>query len=120
MQRSSQEILKKELHPHANQVAKEYVDKFEASLVGQSRLLAFHEDADLVLSNHVNEAFRIVRSDRKKRRAHELMIILGSVFLGAFLQGFFTELMAGRQFPIAVYTSMGFVGMILVFAGVRR
>ena len=39
---------------------------------------------------------------------------------GAFLQGLVTELTAGRQSPIAVYTAMGFLGVILIFAGLRR
>ncbi len=52
MKDASLEALSKELHPHAEQLAKEYVDEFAASLLLQGKILAYHERADLVLSNH--------------------------------------------------------------------
>lgn len=120
MKDSSLEALNKELHPHAEQVAKEYVDEFAASLLLQAKMLAFQEHADLVLSNHVEEALQVISRERKKGWTRELMIVIGSALFGAFIPGFMTELSAGHQLLIALYTSMGFLGIILVFLGLRR
>ena len=120
MKDSSLEALNKELHPHAEQVAKEYVDEFAASLLLQAKMLAFQEHADLVLSNHIEEALQVINRERKKSWTRELMIVIGSALFGAFIPGFMTELFAGHQLLIALYTSMGFLGIILVFLGLRR
>jgi len=120
MKDSSLEALNKELHPHAEQVAKEYVDEFAASLLLQAKMLAFQEHADLVLSNHIEEALQVINRERKKSWTRELMIVIGSALFGAFIPGFMTELSAGHQLLIALYTSMGFLGIILVFLGLRR
>lgn len=116
----SLEALNKELHPHAEEVARQYVDEFAASLLLQAKMLAFQEKADLVLSNHVDEAREVIRRERKKRWSKDLLVVVGSALFGAFIPGFITELSAGHQLLIIVYTIMGFLGMILVFAGLRR
>ena len=86
----------------------------------QAKILAFQEHADLVLSNHIDEALQVISRERKKRWSRELLIVLGSALFGAFIPGFITELFAGHQMLIVVYTSMGFLGIILVFLGLRR
>ena len=120
MKNSSLEVLNRELHPHAEQVAQEYVDEFAASLLLQAKMLAFQERADLVLSNHIEEAIQVINRERKKGWTRELMLVLGSALFGAFIPGFVTELSAGHQLLIALYTSLGFLGMLLVFLGLRR
>ena len=116
----SLEALNKDLHPHAEQVAKEYVDEFAASLLLQAKMLAFQENADLVLSNHVADARQVINRERKPRWSRELLIVIGSALFGAFIPGFITELSAGHQILIAVYTIMGLLGISLVFIGLRR
>jgi hypothetical protein len=120
MKDSSIETLNKEFHPHAEEVAQEYIDEFTASLLRQARLLAFQENADLVLSSHVADARHIITRERQKRWTRELLIVLGSTLFGAFISGFITELSAGHRLLIAVYTLMGLIGMALVFGGLRR
>jgi hypothetical protein len=120
MKQSSLEALNKDLHPHAEEVAKDYVDEFASSLLLQAKMLAFQEHADLVLSNHVEEALEVISRERKKRWTRELLIVIGSALFGAFIPGFMTELSAGHQLLIVVYTSIGFLGMLLVFLGLRR
>jgi hypothetical protein len=120
MKQSSLEVLNKELHPHAERVAREYVDEFAASLLLQAKMLAYHERADLVLTNHVEEALDAINRQRKKRWTRELMIVIGGALFGAFIPGFLTELSSGHQLLLAVYTTLGFLGMLLVFIGLRR
>jgi hypothetical protein len=45
---------------------------------------------------------------------------MGSALVGAFIQGFITELSAGRKLTTAIYTVMGFIGMLMVFWALRR
>jgi hypothetical protein len=118
--KSSLEGLNKDLHPHAEQLAKEYVDEFAASLLLQGKILAFQEHADLVLSIHIEEALQVMHRERKKRWTRELLIVVGSALFGAFIPGFMTELSAGHKPLIVIYTSMGFLGIMLVFIGLRR
>lgn len=120
MKNASLEALNKELHPQAKQLANEIVDEFAASLFLQGKILAFQEHADLVLSNHIEEAHQVLRRERNKGWSRELLIMIGSTLFGAFIPGFISELSAGHQLLIAVYTFMGFVGIILVFVGLRR
>jgi len=96
------------------------VDEFAASLLLQAKMLAFQENVDLVLSNHIEEARQVIKREREKRWSRELLIVLGSTLFGAFIPGFITELSAGHQLLIAIYTGMGFLGLILVFIGLRR
>jgi hypothetical protein len=56
----SREALNKDLHAHAEEVAKEYVDEFAASLLWQAKIIAFQENADVVLSNHIDEALQTI------------------------------------------------------------
>lgn len=120
MKDSSLETLNKEFHPHADEVAQEYIAEFTALLLRQAKLLAFQENADLVLSNHVADARQIISRERHKRWTRELWIALGSTLFGAFISGFITELSAGHRLLIAVYPMMGLIGTALVFWGLRR
>ena len=120
MQNPSHDALNKEFHPRAEQLAAEFVDEFAASLLLQAKMLASQERAEVVLSNHVEEAREVLIRERKKRWYRELLIIFGSALFGAFIPGFTTELSTGRQLLIVVYTAMGFVGMLLLFLGLRR
>jgi len=82
MKDSSLEALNKELHPHAEQVAKEYVDGFAASLLLQAKMLAFQENADLVLSNHIEDARQIISRERKRRWSRRPVSCLRKRFVG--------------------------------------
>ena len=68
----------------------------------------------------MEEAHQVLRRERNKDWSRELLIMIGSTLFGAFIPGFISELSAGRQLLIAIYTFMGFVGIILVFVGLRR
>ena len=120
MKNSSHDALNKEFHARAEQLAKEYVDEFAASLLLQATMLASQERAEVVLSNHVDEAREILIKERKTRWYRELLIVLGSALFGAFIPGFITELSIGHQLLTVVYTAMGFFGMLLLFLGLRR
>ncbi len=110
------------LHPQADQLAREYIANFTDSLNLESKTLAVIEKADIVLSTHVIEARRIIIKQQKRDWKKELLIILGGALLGAFFPGFTTELNSAtpNKNLLVAYTGMGFVGMVLIFLGIRR
>ncbi len=116
------EAINRELHPEAEKRAQAYIRDFATSLLLQAKILAFQRRANVVLSTHVEEAKDLVEGERQQSWLRQLVIILGSAFLGAFLQGFVTELSTEPPNPwvIAAYTAMGFIGIMAVFWGLRR
>jgi hypothetical protein len=113
-------VESKDLHAQAELRAREYIDSFAEALLLQSKTLAAIQEADVVLSTHVDDARDIIIKAQKRGRARELTLIFGSALLGAFIQGFPTELAAGRKVMTLVYTALGFLGMLLIFVGLRR
>jgi hypothetical protein len=106
MNNRSSEILNKELHPHAEEVATHYVDEYSTSLLLQAKLLAFRENADLVLSNHVEAARERMQREGRKPFTLELFIVIGGALFGAFVPGFVSELNSGHKLLLVIYTFM--------------
>lgn len=109
-----------DLHPQAAQRARKCVNDFAVSLIMQAKRLAFSRKADLVLTTHVNEALEMLNARKQESWFREIAIIIGSALFGAFIQGFVSELSTGNAFLIASYTVIGFVGIFMVFWGLRR
>lgn len=110
----------KQLHPRASKLVDAYSRKFENSLRLQAQIVASQSKADLVMSSHVEEALEKVKSASKRNWSKEIGIIVGSAMFGAFLQGFITELYTGNALLIAIYTSIGILGMLIVFWAVQK
>ena len=83
----------------------------------QAKTLAYEEQDDVVLSNHIEEALDIIKREQKQKWVKELVSVLGGALFGAFVQGFITELSTGNTLLIVIYTILGFIGMLLVFFG---
>jgi hypothetical protein len=114
------EAIGSELHPQAAKLVKEYTNEFATSLLLQAKALAYQRKDDMVLGNHVVEAWRFITQERKQTWSRELVIIVGAALFGAFIQGFISALSSGNALLIATYTVLGFIGMFLVFWGLRR
>lgn len=114
------EAVNIELHPQAETLAQAHIRDFATSLLLQAKILAFRRKADIVLSTHIEEAKVIIESEKRQSWTRELIIILGGAFFGAFLQGFITELSSGRMGLVAIYTAIGFIGILMVFWSLRR
>lgn len=108
------EAVNLQLHQEAEKRAKQHVRDFSVALLMQAKLVAFQEKADMVLSNHVDNALDKI-STVKRVRSKELLIIVGSAFFGAFVQGFISELPTLRVTLIVAYVLLGFAGMFMVF-----
>lgn len=105
------------LHDSAERLLLEYIDTFGETLVLQAKLLAYERGDDLVLSTHVSDALDILQRERQRNWRREFVIVVGSSFLGAGGQGFFTELgnQPARPLFIAFWAIMAFVSIIAVF-----
>ena len=112
--------LQIEIHPKAKQLALECVDSYSTALIVQAKLIAYRDKAGVVIVNHVQEASEIIKAREKQSTVRELLIIIGSAFFGAFIQGFITELSTGNRTLIVIYTILGFLGISMVFFGFRQ
>jgi hypothetical protein len=109
-----------ELQPQAQQAARKHINQFAVALIMQAKTLAYSKRANRVLATHVEEALEVLNEKGQRAWPRELAIIIGSTLFGVFLQGFTSNLSSGNAFLLAAYTLMGFVGIFMVFWGLRR
>jgi len=88
----------------------------------ESKALAARQRAEEVLTIHVDQALEEINRERTQSGGRQLLTLIGGALFGAFIPGFVTELTAAKPHvvPIAIYTGLGLVGMLLVFMGLRR
>lgn len=120
VQQSQLQVEDYKLHPQAEEYATSVAANYAASLVLQSKILAFQQKANEVQSFHIDQARDIIAGGQKQGWKKEVLLVFGSALVGAFVQGFITELAAGHQLLTAVYVILGFLGMLLIFSGLRR
>lgn len=84
MNEASPEVPNKELHARAEELAKQYVDEFAATLLLQAKVLAAQDE--IVLAKHVEEAREIISRERTRSWHRELLMVLGSALVGSFIQ----------------------------------
>ena len=113
------DAIDKEFHPQAEKLIKQYISHFATSLILQAKTLAFKNDAELVLKNDVQEALDKITKERNQIWGKQFTIVVGGAFFGAFIQGFVTALSADNTSLLAIYTLLGFVGMLFLFIGLR-
>ncbi len=110
------------IHPQAAELIKNQASDFTESLILQSKILAHQNRHDVVLRTHVEEALIILSARQQQQWRDHLALIIGSAFLGAFVQGFTDQLLAeAPNIPlIAAYVVLGFLGAFGIFYGLRR
>ncbi len=116
------EALSTNLHEQASDLAFQTVDEFATSLVLQAKLIAFAEKAEVVLTNHIKMALDIIKKEPRRPLLRQILTIIGGAFFGAFVPGFATTLAAIpiNIFGLVIYTVSGFLGLVLVFIGLKR
>jgi hypothetical protein len=115
------DIVNKELHSQARQLIEQLTLDFATSLLVQAKTLAQRRDDEIVLRHHVDEALESIQQERKRKRGRDLAGALGGVSLGAFLQGFPTELLGGRDpMSLVFFVVLGLLGVLLLAVGFRR
>ncbi|MBN8581882.1 MAG: hypothetical protein J0L96_14530 [Anaerolineae bacterium] len=120
MENGQLRAVEMEMHENAPKKARQHINQFSTSLILQAKIIAYRTKADIVLAQHIDEALDTINSEKKQSWSRELLIILGGTFTGAFIQGFVSELSSGNTLLVAIYTILGFVGMFMVFLGLRR
>lgn len=114
-------IPQRDLHPNADQEIVKRRDEYTDVLLVQSELIAAIEGSDEVQKVHVDRAADIVATTRVKDTGRrELAFLFGSALIGAFLQGFITELSNERPKIMAAYTGMGIIGIVILWLTRRK
>jgi hypothetical protein len=117
---NQQAVVNTRLHNNARDLIKNTVNKFAVSLILESKIVAHEEGADEVQSNHVVRASVRINESGKKSKWSQIIAAVGGTLLGAFIQGFMSELSLTSLRPewIAAYVLAGFVGILLMFWGI--
>jgi len=116
--RNADEIIAKNLHQSAEAKIGEYTGSFANTVVLQSKIQAYAERAEVVLSRHVDEAMDHIMHQRKIDWIREGFKIVGGAFVGAFIPGLITSLHANDITATVIYIVLGFIGMLMVFLGI--
>ena len=112
-------------HPEFTQQARTSVElaaeAYTRALVRFAEAEAVIDAADHIGSNHVRKAQERVLDRRRASRSRQIGLAIGGAFLGAFVQGFATEI---RQNPVdealvTTWVVMGLVGLGAVLLAVR-
>ena len=108
----------KGLHENATQVTEDLRRQYTDFLLFQSKLIATIEGADEVQAIRVERANEIIfHATPARSKIKEVIALVSSILLGAFLQGFITEYSNNRPNYMVVYAGAGVVGFLcLVFA----
>jgi hypothetical protein len=115
------DVIHVPVHPRALELAHQHILKFAADLLVQAKLLAYREGDEVVSRSHIDGALESIKRERETSWRRNFLLALGSAFFGAGVQGFITELSASnRPLWTAVYIVAAFVGLVLVFVGLRR
>ena len=95
----------------------EGVEIFASELALEAKKLALKENS--VSLNHVHRAYNIIRGGEKLRL---ILITLGSVLLGGFLSGFFSQMYSPTPNKIAIvlFVICGVVGSGMFFSGLFK
>jgi hypothetical protein len=113
------EVINKDFHPQAKELIIQFVEHFATTLILQAKTLAFNRDAELILKNDVQDALDSITREQKQIYRKQFVIVIGGALFGAFVQGFVTSLSDNNTILLAIYTVMGFVGMLFLFIGLR-
>ena len=120
MRNRESDVASKTLHQDARDRVFVLVDEFAAALITQSKLLAYLEKAELVLTKHVEQATTMVFARRQQPWWLGITQTLGGALVGAFVAWFVSALNEKNTAQIAGSVAVGFVGVILGFVGTRR
>jgi len=110
-------VVTKQLHAAAGKQARQYIDDFGTTLILQAKVLAYREEAELVLKRHIDESVDFILSQKKRDWLREFLKIIGGTLIGAFAPGLITSLPANDIPSTIIYIVLGFAGMIMVFLG---
>lgn len=86
-------------------------------LIMESKIIASKDNSPEVMSNHVKAAYSSLTKRTNNSKARDGVLILGSTFLGASLQGFIEAIQNTNIAGIIIWVILGIVGVILTMFG---
>jgi hypothetical protein len=105
------------LHSLAKGQVTALVIRFAEQLILQSKIIASSDGASIVLDNHVNDAHKLVAKRSETNRARDIVLIIGSTCLGAFLQGFIEAALNTNITRVVIWAVVGIIGTSLTMFG---
>ena len=112
------------LNDNAREDFKTALFEIRDSILVIARELAKRDSVDAIQSVHIQEARRLIAVAQQSDRKKEFAKITGSVFLGAFLSGFFGPLATDSTQEITIwfifFVVLGITGASLITYGVMR
>lgn len=114
------DIINKEIHPDAKALARSLVDNFANTLLLEAKNLAYKRKDEIVLKNHVAEAFDHIQKRKERDWVKQLALIFGGAFIGAGVPGFATELLNNNAIGVAAYSIIGLAGVLISFAALYK
>jgi len=111
------EIVGKDLHPQAAELAEKFTLEYGTALLLQAKLLAHRRRDDMVLRSHVEDAAQALWLERRQKRWQIWVAVLGGVLFGTGTRGFMTELQGSRTpLVLGVYVALTIVGLLMVMS----
>ena len=66
------EIINKEMHQNARDLARSYVDIFATTLLLEAKTIAYNKKDEMVLHNHVKDAYESIQKKREQDWVRQL------------------------------------------------
>ncbi len=111
-------IIGKALHRDAAARIAQHVDDLTSTLILESKTQAHREQAEMVLTAHVEQAFDHIIRQRKRDWLREGLKIVGGAMVGGFVPGLMISLAANDTGATVIFIGLGFAGMLMVFLGI--
>ena len=117
----SNNVLGKPLHSKSTDLIKAYQKRFESSIILNAKVVAEKYGANMVLTNHVEEAVsRVLNRNPLISRRREFVLLIGGVLLGAFAEEFLTAILVGTFNSTLIYSVVGILGVSLLFWALHK
>ncbi len=118
-QNTNENSLNTALEIQPSKAIQQYVRNYASLILLQARMIAINSKSASINVEHIDAAIDEIKVNRRNRPKKELALIIGSSMFGAFVQGFITEIWNGNTTLIVIYVLCGFIGMIIVFMGLK-
>ena len=117
MARTMSDLVKVELHSEAQELARARIDEFAVSLIVEAKRVAFSKGAGIVDRPDVEGAFEAITRPAPRAWRREVVMVLGGIFFGAFVEGLVAQVYVGSADATVMWAVCGIVGAGLIAWG---
>lgn len=103
----------------AQERLKKMSESYSNSLLGLSRLIAYHQNGEVVFPEHVEAAKQALEVKKRNWRL-QLGAAIGGALLGAFPEGVVNAMSANDINNVIIFMFLGCVGIVVVLVGILK